>query len=88
MNFSNTLHINFTFEFPSCKCFRLHIMTRYKLFYGNFCTKRNLYFYIEHFIERLSNFMSFSEKFNFIFISDLELPGSGMIFSGFVSGSY
>ncbi len=27
--FSNILNLNFTFVFPSCKCVRLHIMTRF-----------------------------------------------------------
>jgi hypothetical protein len=32
MNFSNILNISFTFVFQSCKCVRLHIMTRNKYF--------------------------------------------------------
>jgi hypothetical protein len=45
--FSNILNINFTFVSPSCKCVRLHIMTRYKLYRVNiYLTKRNLYFLI------------------------------------------
>ena len=45
--FSNILDINFTFVFLPCKCVRLLIMTRYKLFRGIFFDKkdsRNLYF--------------------------------------------
>ncbi len=42
--FSNILNINFTFVFPSCKCVRLHIMTRYKLLRKLFYIKRNIYF--------------------------------------------
>ncbi len=34
--FNNILNINFTFVFPSGKCVRLHIMTRYKI-YRDFC---------------------------------------------------
>jgi hypothetical protein len=34
--FSNILDINFTFAFLRCKCIRLLIMTRYKLFWGIF----------------------------------------------------
>jgi hypothetical protein len=46
----NIPNINFTFVFPSCKCVRLHFMTRYKLFRELFfLIERNLYFLIEHF---------------------------------------
>jgi len=40
--FSNILNFNFTFGCPSCKYFRLYIMTRYtgKLFREIFFTKR------------------------------------------------
>ncbi len=34
--FSNILDINFTFVFLPCKCVRLPIMTRYKLFGPNY----------------------------------------------------
>ncbi len=39
--FNNFLNINFTFVFPSCKCYRLHIMARCKIFRKIFWTKRN-----------------------------------------------
>jgi hypothetical protein len=39
MNFSNILDIDFTFLFMPCKCVRLLIMTRYKLFRGIFFDK-------------------------------------------------
>jgi hypothetical protein len=35
-------------------------------------------------LEKKSNFIGFSEKLHFKFISDPELPGSGIIFSGSV----
>jgi hypothetical protein len=39
MIYSNILNINFTFVFPSCKCVRLHFMTRYKIFSKFFLIK-------------------------------------------------
>jgi hypothetical protein len=52
-------NINFTFVFPSCKCDRLHIMTRNIL--GNFCDKKEFILKSSIFVEKLSNFISFSE---------------------------
>jgi hypothetical protein len=37
--FSNILNINFTFVFPSYKCVRVNILTRYKLFRNFFYEK-------------------------------------------------
>ncbi len=53
--FSNILGINFSFFFPSCTCFWLHIMTRCKLF-RNFFTWYNLCFWIEHFCREIIKF--------------------------------
>jgi hypothetical protein len=44
MNGTKLFNINFTFECTSCKCVRLHITTRYKLFRGFFPWKRNSHF--------------------------------------------
>jgi hypothetical protein len=47
---------------PACKCVRLLILTRYKLFREIFFfTKRNYIFKLSIFAEKLSNFTSFSE---------------------------
>jgi hypothetical protein len=49
--FLNILNSIFLFILPSCKCFRLHIMTRYKLCMEIFL--RNLYFQLCIFVEKL-----------------------------------
>jgi hypothetical protein len=58
-------------------------MTRYKLLGKFLMTGRNLYYKLIIFVEKLSNFVSFSEEFYFKLISYPELPrfGSGMIVS-------
>jgi ethanolamine ammonia-lyase large subunit len=43
--YSNIFNINFTFVFPSGKCVRLHITTRYELL--RFFSKGNYIFYSE-----------------------------------------
>ncbi len=45
--FSNILNINFPLVLPSCKCVRLHIMTRYKLCMEIFV--KGIYISIVHF---------------------------------------
>jgi hypothetical protein len=46
MNFSNILYIHFTFVLLPCKCVRLLIMTRYKLFMRKiFFGKKEIYIF-------------------------------------------
>ncbi len=65
--FSNVFNINFTFVFPSWKCVRLHITTRYKLFREFFLKKRNLYFL---------NWKILRRNCRFKFITDPELTNN------------
>ncbi len=76
-SFSNILKINFTFVFPSWKCVRLHIMTRYKLLREFFFYKNQLIFLNWAFLLRNCQVLSVFQKVYFKFISDPELPGSG-----------
>jgi hypothetical protein len=55
-------------------------MTRYKLFGEIFFYKVEYIFINCYFLRNYQIFISFSELFNFKFISDPEMPGSGKIF--------
>ncbi len=57
LNLFLVLYINFTFVFLPCKCVRLLIMTRYKLFRGIFSWQKEIYILkLSIFVEKLSNF--------------------------------
>ncbi len=59
---NNILDINFTILFLPCKCVRLLIRTRNKLFMGIFCGQKGIYIFKSGiFVEKLSNFTSFSK---------------------------
>jgi hypothetical protein len=59
MNFYNILNINFTSVFASCKCVRLNIMTRYKLFRKISVDKKKFeLFKLSILVENLSNFIT------------------------------
>ncbi len=60
------LNIDFSFVFKSFKCFRLHIMTRNKLFREVFLDKKEfICLKWTFFVEKLSNFISFLLQIHF-----------------------
>ncbi len=75
----NILNINFTFVFLSCKCVRLHIMTRCKFFRKKNCYKKESTFLNWVFYWEIVTFYQFFSRV--VFISNSfripELPGSG-----------
>jgi hypothetical protein len=85
MTFSIILNINFTFVFPSCKCLRLHIMTKYKLFMEIFLYKNEFIFLSEYYLFLLEHCQIFQFSRKVL----LQIPGDGIrnVFSGSVSGS-
>jgi hypothetical protein len=62
-NILNINMINFTFVFPFCNCFRLIIMTRYKLFREIFYWQTGiLIFLFQHFCWEIVKFYQFFGK--------------------------
>jgi hypothetical protein len=84
--FSNILDINFTFVFPSCKCVRLLIMTRCKLFRGICLDKKEFLFLNWSSLLRNDKILTVYQS-SFAYFRKLPESGSGMIFPGSVSGS-